>query len=48
MIRVAFATTDGSVINEHFGRSGMFSIYEIDSEGYGFVETRVFATRSAS
>ncbi|MBF0538980.1 MAG: nitrogen fixation protein NifX [Nitrospirae bacterium] len=45
-MRVAFATTDGSMINEHFGRSAMFSIYEIGPDGYDFVETRVFGSGS--
>ncbi|MBF0345504.1 MAG: nitrogen fixation protein NifX [Nitrospirae bacterium] len=43
MIRVAFATTEGETINEHFGRCGTFSIYEIGAQGYAFVHTRVFA-----
>jgi predicted Fe-Mo cluster-binding NifX family protein len=39
-VRIAVATTDGKVVNEHFGRAGAFYILEIDSEGYRLLETR--------
>lgn len=42
-MKVAFATTDGSNVDEHFGRSGMFAVYEVKKEGYSFVEMRRFA-----
>lgn len=42
-MKVAFATTDGVSVNEHFGRAGMFVIYELDSNGYSLLETRRFA-----
>ncbi|GAB4406192.1 MAG: nitrogen fixation protein NifX [Thermodesulfovibrionales bacterium] len=42
-MKVAFATTDGVNVNEHFGRSGMFAIYEVTKDGYRFVEMRKFA-----
>ncbi len=42
-MKVAFATTDGKQVNEHFGRAGMFVIYEIMETGHRFVETRKFA-----
>lgn len=42
-MKVAFATTDGINVDEHFGRAGMFAIYEITEEGYRFVEIRKFA-----
>jgi nitrogen fixation protein NifX len=42
-MKVAFATTDGKNVNEHFGRSGMFAIYEVSKEGYRFIELRKFA-----
>lgn len=42
-MRVAFATTDGKHVDEHFGRCGTFAIYEISKEGYTFVEMRRFA-----
>ena len=42
-MKVAFATTDGKHIDEHFGRAGMFAIYEITEGGHRFVEIRKFA-----
>ncbi len=42
-MKVAFATTDGKQIDEHFGRAGMFAIYEIMGTGHRFVEVRKFA-----
>jgi nitrogen fixation protein NifX len=30
-------------VDEHFGRSGMFSVYELTWEGYFFVELRRYA-----
>ncbi len=43
-MKIAFATTDGTNVDEHFGRSGMFAIYDLTMEGYSFVEMRRFAT----
>ena len=42
-MKIAFATTDGKTVDEHFGRAGMFVIYEITGKGYHYVETRRFA-----
>jgi nitrogen fixation protein NifX len=42
-MKVAFATTDGKQIDEHFGRAGMFAIYDILETGHCFVEMRQFA-----
>jgi nitrogen fixation protein NifX len=42
-MKVAFATTDGINIDEHFGRAGMFAIFELTEAGYSFVEIRKFA-----
>ncbi|TAN46099.1 MAG: nitrogen fixation protein NifX [Nitrospirae bacterium] len=42
-MKIAFATTDGAMVDEHFGRAGMFSVYEMTGEDYRFVETRRFA-----
>ncbi|MDR2648494.1 MAG: dinitrogenase iron-molybdenum cofactor biosynthesis protein [Clostridiales bacterium] len=39
-MRVAVATTDGKVINEHFGRASAFYIMEADASGHSFVEKR--------
>ena len=32
--KVAFASTDGKVVNEHFGRARQFHIVEIDDKDY--------------
>jgi nitrogen fixation protein NifX len=42
-MKIAFATTDGVNVNEHFGRAGTFAIYDVTKEGYTFVELRKFA-----
>ncbi len=41
MSKVAVVSTDGVSINEHFGRSKEFLIYEVDEKGeYTFLERR--------
>jgi nitrogen fixation protein NifX len=42
-MKIAFATTDGINVDEHFGRAGMFAIYELTADGYKLVELRRFA-----
>ena len=42
-MKVAFATTNGKAVDEHFGRAGRFAVYELDRDGYRFVEMRTFA-----
>jgi nitrogen fixation protein NifX len=42
-MKVAFATTDGNNVDEHFGRAGMFAICEMTEGGFRFVEMRKFA-----
>ena len=42
-MKVAFATTDGISVNEHFGRAGMFVIYELNSSGHSLLEIRRFS-----
>ncbi len=42
-MKIAFATTDGVNVNEHFGRAGMFAVYEVTAEGFTFIEDRKFA-----
>ncbi|GAB5047374.1 nitrogen fixation protein NifX [Thermodesulfovibrio sp. TK110] len=42
-MKVAFASTDGVTVNEHFGRCGQFVVYEIDEDGYKFLEIRKFS-----
>ena len=38
--RVAFATSDGKVINIHFGRANQFIVFELEGESYKLVEVR--------
>ena len=38
-VRVGFATTDGSLVNEHFGHAEFWDVYDIGNEA-DFVETR--------
>ena len=42
-MKVAFATTDGRRVDEHFGRAGMFRIYEFTKDGYSDLGPRVFS-----
>lgn len=42
-MKVAFATTAGSSIDEHFGRAGTFAIYDITPEHTDFLELRQVA-----
>ena len=42
-MKVAFATTDGINVDEHFGRAGRFAIYDLTGQGYEFVELRRFS-----
>lgn len=42
-MKIAFATTDGKNVDEHFGKAGMFAVYEITEKGHDFVEIRKFA-----
>lgn len=38
-VRVGFATTDGSLVNEHFGHAEYWDVYDIGEEA-DFIETR--------
>jgi nitrogen fixation protein NifX len=42
-MKIAFATTDGIAIDEHFGRAGMFAVYDLTRDGYSFQEIRKFS-----
>lgn len=42
-MKVGFATTDGIHVDEHFGRAGMFAVYELTPDSYSFAELRKFA-----
>lgn len=39
--KIAIATTDGKIVNEHFGKAEKFAIVEANMDGsFAFVETR--------
>jgi predicted Fe-Mo cluster-binding NifX family protein len=39
-VRIAVASSDGTTVNEHFGRTPVFRIYRLHDNGYEFVELR--------
>ena len=39
-MKVAFASTRGTTVDEHFGRAGAFAIYDITPKGATFLELR--------
>lgn len=41
MLRVAFATSDGSAVDQHFGWCARFDVYEVGAEGSTLSETRL-------
>ena len=41
-MKIGFATTDNILINDHFGWAKNFAIYEINQEGFNFLENRHF------
>lgn len=42
IVKVAVASSDGIVINQHFGRADIFYIYELsDDRGVQFIEKRI-------
>ena len=42
MMRVAFATKSLNRVDDHFGHARTMAIYEVDQEGYRFLEYRNF------
>lgn len=38
--RIAVASSDGKVINQHFGHADRFYIVDVEDNSYSFVETR--------
>lgn len=38
--RIALASSDGKVINQHFGHADRFHIVDLNEDNYAFVETR--------
>ncbi len=39
-IRIAFASTDGNYVDQHFGSARAFQVFDIDGSAYHLVETR--------
>lgn len=39
-MKVAFASSRGTTVDEHFGRAGAFAIYDVTPEGASFLELR--------
>jgi nitrogen fixation protein NifX len=46
-MKVAFATEDGKRVDSHFGRCGCFSIFEVNAEGYHWLQAREISDASA-
>lgn len=42
-MKVAFATQDQKRVDAHFGWAKHISVYELDEQGYSFVETATFS-----
>ena len=40
LFRIAAASTDGKMIDRHFGKADSFFIFDIDASGWTFVEQR--------
>ncbi|WP_462186741.1 NifB/NifX family molybdenum-iron cluster-binding protein, partial [Frankia sp. CcWB2] len=40
MLKIAFATSDGTAVDQHFGWCQRFDVYEVGPEGSRFLETR--------
>ena len=39
-VRIAVASSDGKVVNSHFGHAGQFLVFDMDEEGFAWKETR--------
>ena len=39
-VKIAVASSDGKLVNAHFGRAGLFRIYELEEGGWEFREER--------
>jgi len=42
-MKIAFATNDSTHINAHFGWASRIDVYEVDTNGYTFLETLEFS-----
>lgn len=40
-MRIVVASSDGKVINSHFGHAGQFLVFELDDGGFQWKETRL-------
>jgi nitrogen fixation protein NifX len=40
VLKIAFATTDGSRVDQHFGWCRRFDIYQVTADGYRLLESR--------
>jgi nitrogen fixation protein NifX len=43
VLRIAVATTDGQAVDEHFGRSRRFDVYDLDADRSELIESRSLA-----
>lgn len=39
-MRIAFASTDGKYVDQHFGSAGIFQVFDIEGDSYSLVEPR--------
>lgn len=39
-VKIAVASSDGTTVNEHFGRAKVFRIYRLHDQGHEFLELR--------
>lgn len=46
-MKIAVATVDGISVNEHFGRAGLFAVYDINRVKFEFVEFRRFSLNAS-
>ncbi|MBF0521139.1 MAG: nitrogen fixation protein NifX [Nitrospirae bacterium] len=47
-MKIAFATTSGMTVDEHFGKAGNFAVYEMKYTGCEFVEVRTFSNQETT
>ncbi|THJ75266.1 MULTISPECIES: nitrogen fixation protein NifX [Frankia] len=46
MLKIAFATSDGTAVDQHFGWCRRFDVYEVGPEGSHLLETRLLEAAS--
>lgn len=47
MLKIAFATTDGTAVDQHFGWCRRFDVYEVDADQARLAETREIPAASS-